>query len=365
MILSNSVFSANHAHSDGGALYHESRQRSSVLNITSCSFIENEGAQIHNDGGILTLRSCHFSSSGDDDDISLVSGTVASDCGAGTDGTDGLSAPASVSDGSTVASCALCDPGTFSAEAPYECAVCAAGGYTELPGSTSCDICPAGSSIADDAVMATFHDDVEDCAVCGAGEYFDGTSLGACLVCPAGTYNNHISGHSNHDDVSDCLPCAAGTFLNDDADLAGNHDDPSDCSACPDGEVSPPGSRSCLLDCPAGSFNDGDDCAICPAGSYTDSTNADSCTVCPEGTYLEDNAATLSAHDNVDDCMACPAGSFLEDDGTDVDAHDSLDDCSVCKAGSYMDATGASACTVCPPGEYFCVASHTDIHIHH
>ena len=50
----------------------------------------------------------------------------------------------------------------------FPCTVCPAGGYSASPGS-DCVACPAGTTLADDATSASFHDAVEDCDVCPAG----------------------------------------------------------------------------------------------------------------------------------------------------------------------------------------------------
>jgi hypothetical protein len=119
----------------------------STVNVHNTVFSENRaegptasGDDIYNDGGTVTIHStCPAGYEGS----SATQGE-----GLDTDGTSGISGP------------------LFSFT-DFPCSVCPAGGYSD-PGS-DCVTCPAGTTLADDATSASFHDAVEDCDVCPAG----------------------------------------------------------------------------------------------------------------------------------------------------------------------------------------------------
>ena len=98
------------------------------------------------------------SSSGDD--IYIFSGTVTihSTCPAGYEGS-------SAAQGGALDTFGTIGGPLFSFSG---CTVCPAGGYSASPGS-DCVACPAGTTLADGATSASFHDAVEDCNVCPAG----------------------------------------------------------------------------------------------------------------------------------------------------------------------------------------------------
>ena len=151
------------------------------------------------------------------------------------------------------------------------------------------------------------------------------------------------------------------------------------CTLCPAGfTTSGPGTISCTVPCPAGTFNDGKifsdsssgsllfGCRPCAVGSYSEAPEAHICVACPEGqTNNADKsgcqpcaAGTFNGSPGgaclfcptgtwspagQQSCVACPAGQTNNADKSD---------CQPCDAGMSTNGLTGQACSICPPGTY-------------
>ena len=234
------------------------------------------------------------------------------------------------------ASCTGCSGGSFANVATQTCDVCAAGTFSGsmasscmpcTPGSvsarnaTQCSTCPAGSVA--NSVNQT-------CDTCSPGS-FSGPGMTSCQVCAPGSVA--LAG------AALCTGCFGGAFANSTTQA---------CDVCPAGTYSAPLATSCMTCAPGSvSARNATQCSTCTPGTFANVT-AQQCHVCPFGTYSGSSATscTLCAPGYLSDddrrgCTACPAGRFLNATAAA---------CQTCPLGSYSPTSGATACTVNPPG---------------
>ena len=304
-----------------------------------------------------------------------------------------------------VSSCPTCPTGKYQEQASYTtasvsckfcikgmefngkdnvCKICLKGKYQsqEDTQGVTCDMCPAGQYITDDATSAALHEactncpvgkavtstgsssitfcqycdagkknkgDFSQCQVCSPGEFnpVSGSlsGIGICSVCPGGWYNSNDDSDANTHKV--CDYCLAGKYLISTSNKLG-HDNINDCTACPAGFFSDTSQRTDG----AGAV----ECSICPSGTFA-TANAYPCTVCPAGKHIEDDGTDQSKHDAAAKCVACEIGKYLTDAGgsytaAKAAAHNDPSNCLNCLVGTYNDATGAASCTSCPRGSF-------------
>ena len=96
---------------------------------------------------------------------------------------------------------------------------------------------------------------------------------------------------------------------------------PTQCVTCPAGHYSLEGT-AIPLPCAAGYFS-----------NATNVANPSDCVVCPPGAFC----VAASTHPT-----NCSAGSYAQNVSNSL--------CSTCDEGSFQDATGATHCKICPPG---------------
>ena len=100
---------------------------------------------------------------------------------------------------------------------------------------------------------------VYTCEECVPGKFSDTTGDEACVGCAAGYWSTVIGSES----ADDCVPCEAGKAS---ATLAATS--AATCTECEAGKLSATGAASCGVDCPSGTYANGDICVNCAAGSY-------------------------------------------------------------------------------------------------
>ena len=228
------------------------------------------------------------------------------------------------------------------------CTTCAADGYQDETGQSSCKMCPPGKQVSGTA-----------CASCAAGK-FKATEAGSCETCALGQFQEETGGVG-------CKNCPAGKFQQQTTLRVGNA-----CTNCPphffqDEEGAehsgtyPNTVMGCkLCDANLGQFQDEEGqsgCKLCGDGKTKNalqttqvSGNAlwgifedgwfwtfSGCTECAEGKY---RAGTMV------DCDHC-TGSSGEYYGWPSEDHS---ECVYCRAGMYGD--GITACKQCPEGWY-------------
>jgi hypothetical protein len=177
------------------------------------------------------------------------------------------------------------------------CTMCEAGSYSTGTGDeTSCTSCPAGTYAAQVGNVG--------CKDCVKGKYSSSAGSPACADCAAGSYGTSVGA----DTADDCVECFAGTFS-----AAVGAASIDTCTACQPGKTGLTGagasSPDVCVDCVAGKHalaSGSTSCSDCPAGSYTSANGgAAKCSLCGYGKYSTDVAATSS-----ESCLDCPSQHF-------------------------------------------------------
>ena len=140
-----------------------------------------------------------------------------------------LCAPGRYASSSASTECSLCAPGKYASSSKSEgCSLCAPGKYASSNESTKCFNCSAGKSTTSaENLGASGHDSPEDCVacppgkhsprngtdckVCGIGTYTNVSGTITCELCPAGTgLQENGNEVSLHDNLTDCTYCQPG-----------------------------------------------------------------------------------------------------------------------------------------------------------
>jgi hypothetical protein len=248
--------------------------------------------------------------------------------------------------------CCQCSPGTYTDQCTGSfslstCTSCPQGTFTPNYASTSCTPCLPGSYGRPNGASRA------SCAICQAGTYnplTGSSSSSACIPCDAGT-SNPSAGSSS---VSACAPCPEGT--------ASVSIGSSACTPCQAGSYNPATkSVSCIL-CQAGTYNplngssSASACTPCQAGTFSPSAGSSSCTPCPTGAFSSVNGSlgcapcqpgTFGPSLGSSSCSSCRAGTFNPLSGSSL-----LSACISCGLGTYSDA-GQASCSDCLAG-YYC-----------
>ncbi|GMH49502.1 hypothetical protein TrVE_jg9591 [Triparma verrucosa] len=221
--------------------------------------------------------------------------------------------------------CTNCESGKVSSAGASACQLCESGWYPNSD-QTACSRCEIGKySVSGD----------NSCSTCDATKGYVGTISGAatCAYCGPGTF---ASSSTNK-----CKPCEPGTF-----GLGGK----DHCDVCPEGQISLAEASSCAS-CPPGEVKDGQICVKCPP-SEAASFGALLCTSCDgEGQYSSEvGSATCSIataghrpNQSRDGIEVCPKNTYS------VGAKDT---CQPCKQGDFS-SEGESSCLSCTPGKVF------------
>ncbi|GMH86770.1 hypothetical protein TL16_g10649 [Triparma laevis f. inornata] len=273
--------------------------------------------------------------------------------------------------------CELCRIGKYSGVKSASCDDFEAGTYNLLPGSITCDTCPAGQKLNDAG---------NDCEVCPDGTYsmpgavsysdcfyadqtshtckeceIDTFSVGgcdACIVCPTGTDN--LKGSST------CSPCAPGTIT------SGNT-----CQPCAKGEYANLGDTSCSACSGQGKYSDMEGSAVCKIVTVgmKPNYNRDGLVACDLGSAssgAQDECTSCDGDGQYTDelglyvCKMAPAGKKPTSDRQGVESCElgsasfgAQDKCAPCVEGKYAEVEGSIICypctTVCVSGTFISV----------
>jgi hypothetical protein len=139
----------------------------------------------------------------------LIAYPTCSTCGAGT---------YSAALGATHNLCEIC-PAGFMTTSPAQCTECVAGKYNNVPGSSSCSLCPLGywsnstGAVSVDQCkpcpLGYYGPDpglssILQCSMCGPGKYADTLAAKTCKSCPPGTWSASLGLTA----VTNCTPAA-------------------------------------------------------------------------------------------------------------------------------------------------------------
>jgi len=253
------------------------------------------------------------------------------------------------------------------------CSACPNGEYKSVTGTSTCSLCPAGTSseqgssaLVDCMCLAgyggTSHGAV--CEVCGEDTYKVGVGIGACTSCPVNSYSDSGSGRFDDcrcktleemNDARECsqTQCRPGQYASSTETVEGV--DVVTCTACAKGGFQPSANfaTGCPL-CLPGTYSEGTGariCEPCKPGTYAGGFESTSCNPCGGGTYQDAWAASS--------CSRCFPGAS-SDGGSDASAdceclesHTLIPDgtaCISCARGTYMSAEGVGECLACPDG---------------
>lgn len=109
------------------------------------------------------------------------------------------------------------------------------------------------------------------------------------------------------------------------------------------GQLSTNSGSISYVQCPAGTFQDGDFdiiCTSCPPGTFTDQIGERQCRACPSGTFADSEESSF--------CGICPRGTI----GVLVSPSQGAVNCTDCAPGTYSSAGGQDVCESCGPGTY-------------
>ena len=250
--------------------------------------------------------------------------------------------------------CLPCAAGYFSnIPGTAACSPCNPGTYQLTTGRTICDQCPVGKYSADLARSSNCPDCAPgytsvavgqtQCTPCAAGTYRT-VSMTACTSCVAGRYANLVSA------ATSCLSCAAGTFSSARAVTCNSCSQgtysaaaATVCTACAIGKVQPLTGSSMCNDCVQGTYmpNTGQAvCLLCNDGTWS-ALGRTVCTNCVRGKYAA-RAPSSTVGPTV--CTNCAEGYYAENEGQPA--------CTECPLGRYTNTTGQSACLLCAEGKY-------------
>ena len=242
---------------------------------------------------------------------------------------------------STGTSCRWCPKGKFQPmPGNVDCFQCPKGRFSDSAGRNLCMLCPLGrfANRIGQSVCAAMH--LVDALLlpivtkqaqlaCPNGKYEHASSYSnttrthllfttmqhTCASCPRGKYRNVAESA-----LAACVPCVGGQYQ--------NRASAKECKTCPRGKFTgyaTTGASACSTSCPAGSFEQGQQCQPCAPGTF------------------HTRAAAVSAK-----CPACPAGKFQADFGQSS--------CRSCPAGKYQLFVRQSSCmhvlSHCRPGKY-------------
>jgi hypothetical protein len=237
--------------------------------------------------------------------------------------------------------CTSCTPGYYSNTGASVCTICSAGSYSVTNNSASCTACSAGlySSVVGSTTVTT-------CTACPAG-FSSPSGSSSCSVCPPGTSLDLQAGQP-------CVPCPVGFYSTQNSSTT--------CSSCPVGTSTAVAGLSTCDNCSAGLYNDkvANVCNPCPINSFS-FQGSSSCFQCAIGTSsmkLTGLSSCLQCYpglfgDKVGvDCMPCPVNYFSNLSG--------LTSCFKCLAGkSTNDQKNASTCSDCTVGFYNAIPGST------
>lgn len=195
-------------------------------------------------------------------------------------------------------------------------------------------------------------------------------------VCPSGLLNNQGfcvpevrcapgTFRSMADGVAACAPCSSGSFsveydaseclpwrdclLNEYVVSPPTSSRDRVCEACPSGQTTTvvnAGECTSVGDCPAGTFQDDDECIACSPGHYC-SGKSDHEVACPSGMWDHDQDASTP-------CIvmtSCAAGQFVAEEGNATSDRQ----CEFCTSGTFSDQDNAESCgswATCEAGTY-------------
>ena len=214
--------------------------------------------------------------------------------------------------------------------------------YQDVPGSTSCKVCPSGHYTTGETYWTNGITRFLDrgptaCTVCTAGKHAStgGKSAEICQTCSQGSYC--INGRSSW--------CSYGHY----ADLPGR----TACTKCGPGwttSIVGRTSSSYCEKCPSGKFEQDGYCYLCPSGKYMDASGYHFCAWCLGSSYATSSGSTA--------CEECPNGHYTSQP-TAADTGNTA--CTPCDAGKYVDgqSTSEADCIECPPG-FYCTGTGLD-----
>ena len=155
-----------------------------------------------------------------------------------------IQAGGAMSLGQATVSRVQCQAGSYQAASELTCAICAAGKYSAVTGSSECSLCVPGSA-QDQTGQNT-------CMLCEAGTSQNQSGRSSCSVCVSGQYSAATGS-------SECSPCAPGSSQNKTAqtycELCSigtykNSSGSAECDMCLNGTSnSVAGSLGCSVDC--------------------------------------------------------------------------------------------------------------------
>ena len=267
--------------------------------------------------------------------------------------------------GSSVVTACVCNAGA-SGPNGGPCALCVAGKYKTVSGTSVCLNCSANTFST-----VTGATSISACSNCGANSQSGGSSAacvcnkgytgpdgGTCLGCVPGTFKTGSGS-------AECTLCVNNTF----SGVVGSTN-ASVCQACQTNAISAAGSvgqeycyckpgyahlegRFSCRECTPGTYNSQlaqRACSNCTIGMYSLNYSAispETCKFCPAGQWSPEGSAncnlcpvhshTLNVSGLITDCVCDPG--YIGPGGST---------CVACAAGLYKDITGPEGCVACP-----------------
>jgi len=233
-----------------------------------------------------------------------------------------------------------CNAGEFRAESGAEnCFYCDYQTYQPNQGQPrclSCTTCAAGYMVSRgscDQYGSTFD---RECAICAAGTYSNTNNAASCTACPDGQYQN-IAGQSTCKPFTVCRPGQKTVTVGDKTrDYV--------CENCVSPWTTTSGAQTACTDCVKGMYKLGSSpgsCVACTCGG-----SGETFINCPAGS----NANSCSYCTGTQPSSYCPTGMqpSLTCDGTQTE--DTT--CVACPAGQHKPIANSRSCVYCTAGYY-------------
>ena len=254
--------------------------------------------------------------------------------------------------------CNICIAGTYSNDATKLCIPCASGTYSSAKAGSCTTSCPPGykkyeanpgSSSCVQCLVNTYSSSYNSrsCKNCGTGSYASNLGSSFCSRCEAGT--KLLVSNENGVNMYKCEPCAKNTYS-----TAGL----TNCLNCSPGYFADnEGSKVCTP-CNAGTMwisrNKVITCEPCEKNTYSPIPGFTKCLNCSPGYFADNKGSSFCSRceagsswsistNGINVCTPCAKGTYSNAPSSKL--------CSSCDAGKYADKEGSRSCSVCAAGK--------------
>jgi len=235
------------------------------------------------------------------------------------------------------------------------CSPCSANTFSSFDGSSSCDLCPAGSEspqwafYCDPCGPWSYSEEGSSCTLCAEGSYSVDAGTDVCLLCGPWEWSDTWS-----TSCSECLPGTVNSLTGYICESCGTWEIAvmtwsMTCTSCSSGSEANESHTACV-ECSPGRYEDGGACLPCIFWFIAAWTGATECVACGENTFTSFTESTVceqcpwwsESGTWASECMRCSPWSSAM----------TWSSCVECLAWRYTSLTWSTACMVCDPWTY-------------